>query len=96
MSSEGKKPRFKVPPHVELGNLLGDADPRLLKKVLCLRLLVHDAKEVSVQAILIAHDQRRKLGEVAASKLGNFALEAHARLPRHDKAADHIRTTNEA
>jgi|ERR1700684_2241651 hypothetical protein len=60
------------------------------------RLLVHDAKEVSVQAILIAHEQRRKRGESAASKLGNFALQAHAPIPRHEQVAYRVRTTNEA
>jgi len=51
---------------------------------------------VSVQTILIPHyKQRRKRVEVAASKLGNFALHAHARLPRHERVAYHIGTTNE-
>ena len=50
---------------------------------------------VSVQTILIPHEQRRKRVEVAASKLGNFALQAHARLPRHERVAYHIGTTNE-
>ena len=35
---------------------------------------------VSVQTILIPHEQRRKRVEVAASKLGNFALQAHPHL----------------
>ena len=59
-------------------------------------LLLQAAKEVSVQAILIPHEQRRKRVEVASSKLGNFTFLAHARLPRHVQAAYHIRTTNEA
>ena len=50
---------------------------------------------VSVQTILIPHEQRRKRVEVAASKLGNFALQAHPRLPRHERVAYHIGTTNE-
>ena len=45
---------------------------------------------------LIPHEQRRKRVEIASSKLGNFTLHAHARLPRHVRAAYHIRATNEA
>jgi hypothetical protein len=39
---------------------------------------------------LIPHEQRRKrIGE-----LGNFAFHPHARLPRHEQVAYHIRSTN--
>jgi hypothetical protein len=59
-------------------------------------LLLQAAKEVSVQTILIPHEQRRKGVEVASSKLGNFTFHAHARLPRNERVVYHIGTTNEA
>lgn len=59
-------------------------------------LLLQAAKEVSVQTVLIPHEQRRKRVEVASSKLGNFTFHAHASLPRQVQAACDIRTTNEA
>jgi hypothetical protein len=44
-------------------------------------LLLQAAKEVSVQTILIPHEQRRKRVEVASSKQGNFTF--HATLVSH-------------
>jgi hypothetical protein len=40
-------------------------------------MLLQAAKELSVQTILIPHEQRRKRVEVASSKLGNFTFHAH-------------------
>lgn len=44
---------------------------------------------------LIPHEQRRKRIGFASSELGNFAFHPHARLPRHEQVASHIRPTNE-
>jgi hypothetical protein len=44
---------------------------------------------------LIPHEQRRKRIGGASSKLDNVAFYPHARLPRHEQVAYHIRSTNE-
>lgn len=79
----GEKPGVKVSARIKPPDLRGHTQPGLLKEVLGLGLLAHQAEQVAIQPVLIALHQNGERVQVAASKPGNVGVESHSHLHLH-------------
>src|SRR6202041_2302848 len=71
----------KTAPRIVLPNFFGHAQPGLLEQIFGLGWLAHHAQQITIEAILVARQKRRKRIEIAAPKLRYVAIQSHAPLP---------------